>query len=383
MTDAAVPVTQSAVEEFTERYLRSIGSQIEIQGNKWEVKIPEDAETGLPTGNLSLTCDTVEESDGNSTQLHPESSFFQEVLKDAASRAPLGSVTINASNTDIIVPDWLYESKISVSNIEFSPYYDRRALAVLFQVGIETVSEYQREFLRGIVVDTRSKEILPNLDRTFLNLTNPSNPTIMSHEIETEPEQIEQLVDSCRDPLVEDIQTEVDDIHREASRAADAELEEYRQLQQQHEKELAERLSRLQSEIEELNATINESDQRKRVESLKERRECKSELEEIESELIKLRQRREQGYPQKQREIRDRHALEVVVTPITVTEIKYERGDIEFELVGADASKTITVAYGSGVGVTDEINCEFCTKPLSAERPLGSLQVGLRCVDCV
>ncbi|PHQ44023.1 hypothetical protein Z052_00895 [Halorubrum sp. C191] len=383
MTDAAVPVTQSAVEEFTERYLRSIGSQIEIQGNKWEVKIPEDAETGLPTGNLSLICDTVEESDGNSTQLHPESSFFQEVLKDAASRAPLGSVTINASNTDIIVPDWLYESEISVSNIEFSPYYDRRALAVLFQVGIETVSEYQREFLRGIVVDTRSKEILPKLDRTFLNLTNPSNPTITSHEIETEPEQIEQLVDSCRDPLVEDIQTEVDDIHREASRAADAELEEYRQLQQQHEKELAERLSRLQSQIEELNATINESDQRKRVESLKERRECKSEFEEIESELTKLRQRREQGYPQKQREIRDRHALEVVVTPITVTEIKYERGDIEFELVGADASKTITVAYGSGVGVTDEIYCELCTNTLSAERPLGSLQGGLRCVDCV
>lgn len=47
----------------------------------------------------------------------------------------------------------------------------------------------------------------------------------------TETERIGELVDASRKPLVEDIQPTIDETHQEALRAADAELEEYRQLQ--------------------------------------------------------------------------------------------------------------------------------------------------------
>ena len=382
MTDAAVPVTQSAVEDFTARYLRSIGSQIEIQGDKWEVQIPEGTETNLPKGHFALVCDTTEESDEGLKRLHPESPFFQEVLEDAADGAPLGGVSIDASHTEIIIPDWLQEADISVTDAEFVPYYDRQALAVLFQVSIETVSEYQREFLRGIAIDTRSEEILPNLDQTFLDLTEPGRDTVSLNEMMTETERIKELVDVSRKPLVEDIQPTIDETHQEASRAADAELEEYRQLQQQREEELAEKLARLRSRIEELNATIDDSEQEDRVEVLRERRDRKSKQEDIESELTELRQQREQGYPEQQREIRNRHALEVVVTPVTVTEIEYERGDAEFELTNDEVKQTITVGYGSGVGVTEEISCDKCGQPLTGNRPLEGFKQKLRCVEC-
>ncbi|ELZ41079.1 hypothetical protein C471_06268 [Halorubrum saccharovorum DSM 1137] len=355
---------------------------MEIQGDKWEVQIPEDAETDLPKGHFTLVCGTIEEIDEGLKQLHPESPFFQDVLEDAADNAPLGGVSIDASHTEIIIPDWLQEADISVTDAEFLPYYDRRALAVLFRVSIETVSEYQREFLRAIAIDTRSEETLPNLDQTFLDLTEPGRDTITSHEMTTEMKRIQELVDASRKPLVEDIQPTIDETHQEASRAADAELEEYRQLQQQREEELAEKLDRLQSRIEELNAMIDDSEQEDRVEALKERRDRKSDQEDIESELTKLRQQREQGYPEQQREIRNRHALEVVVTPVTVTEIEYERGDAEFKLTNGGAKQTITVGYGSGVGVTEEVSCDECGQPLTTDRPLGGFKEKLRCVEC-
>ncbi|MCU4744225.1 hypothetical protein [Natronoglomus mannanivorans] len=382
MTDAAVPVTQSAVENFTARYLQSLGCQVEIRDNEWQVTIPEDVETDLPKGEHALVCGTAEDLDETYEQLHPESSFFQSVLDDASDRAPLGVTRIDAIDTDIIVPDWLQESSISVSNIDFTPYYDRSALVVLFRLSVETVSEYQQEFLRSIGIDIRSKEILPNIDETFLTLTQSETAPILSRDIAVEPEQVERLVDASREPLLSEIQPQIDEIHQGASRAADAELEEYRQLQRQREEELETEITHLRSKIDDLNESIDDKNQTERVEALKERRECKSKLQEVETELNELRRRREQGYPDQQREIRDRHGLEVVVTPVTVTEIEYERGDATFELTDCDLTRTLTVGYGSGVGVTEAVDCDSCGQSLSGEDPLGAITNGVRCMAC-
>ncbi|WP_138007001.1 hypothetical protein [Halalkalirubrum salinum] len=381
MTDAAVPVTQSAVETFTASYLRSLGCQIEIQGDEWQLTIPENVETDLPKGKHALLCGSVEEPDETYEQLHPESSFFQSVLDDATDRAPIGGISIDTSDTDVIVPDWLQQSEISVSNIEFTPYYDRSALVVLFRVTVETVSEYQQEFLRSIAIDVRSTEILPNIDETFLTLLQES-ATIQSGDIAIEPEQVERLVDASREPLLSAIQPQIDEIHQEASRAADAELEEYRQLQQQREDECETEITRLRSKIEDLSELIDHKNQTERVEALKERRECKSKLEEIETDLNELRRRREHGYPDQQREIRDRHGLEVVVTPVTITEVEYERGDVEFELNDGSSIASLVLGYGTGVGVTEEVNCDICNRSLSAENPLRYISNRIRCTSC-
>jgi len=382
MTDAAVPVTQSTVESFTARYLQSIGCQIDIRDNEWQVTIPEDVETSLTKGTHDLLCDTVRDPDGERNLLNPESSFFQSILDDASGRVPLGSIKVDTTDTDILVPDWLKESSVSVSDIDFTPYYDRSALVILFQVSVETVSEYQQEFLRSIGIDTRSNEILPNLDETFLTLTQSEAATVTSGEFTMEPKQAERLVDVSREPLLSDIQPQIDEIHQEASRAADAELEEYRQLQRQREEEFETKITRLRSKIGELNESIENKNQTERVEALKERRECKSKLEEVETELKALRRRREHGYPDQQHKIRERHGLEVVVTPVTITEVEYERGDVEFKLTDRDSTVSLTVGYGSGVGVTEEIDCDTCNQSLSGENPLWSITNGIQCGSC-
>jgi len=382
MTDAAVPVTQSTVESFTARYLRSLGCQIDIRDNEWQVTIPKDVETNLPKGQHNLLCDTVKDPDETHALLNPESSFFQSVLDDASDRAPLGSIKINTTDTDILVPDWLQESPVSVSDIDFTPYYDRSALVILFQVSVETVSEYQQEFLRSIGIDTRSNEILPSIDETVLALTHSEATTVTSGEFTVEPEQAERLVDVSREPLLSDIKPQIDEIHQEASRAADAELEEYRQLQRQREDEFETKITRLRSQIEDLNESIENKNQTERVETLKERRECKSKLEEVEAELKEIHHRREHGYPDQQQEIRERHGLEVVVTPVTITEVEYERGDVEFKLTDRDSTVSLTLGYGSGVGVTEEIDCDTCNQSLSGENPLWSVTNGIQCDSC-
>lgn len=385
MTNAALPITQDAVERFTDRYLSLIDCRIEKNGNQWEVTIPQTAETDLEPGHQVLQLGTeVSDLDENEEPLHPESPFFHSILEDATKRKPVGKVAVESSSHPIKIPQWLQDSPVEVIDANFSPYYDRTALATLFRVSIETVSEYQTDLLRAITVDTRSTEVLPGLNETFLEITSLDAEFSRAHSFELDEDRTADLLEHTRPQIIDEVQPKIDEIHQEASRAADAELEEYRQMQQQRIEELEDQIASIASRIEELNQEIDQvGGQAGRVEKLNTRKELKSELKEAENELEDIRSRREQGFPEIQEEIRDRHDLEVVVTPLSLTEIEYESGEARFELIDEGEVRTLTVGYGTGVGVSEEIECETCGKPFSGDNPLQTISGGLRCKDCV
>jgi len=382
MTNAAVSVTQSAVERFTEQYLRSLGCSIEIREDRWEVTIPDGANTAISSGNLLLIpADDPNEEEG-AEPLHPESAFFQQILSEAGERCPTGKLSIETADTEVEIPAWLENSVVEAEEIRFTPYYDRTAVVFLFQVSIETVSEYQREFLRAIAVDTRSEECLPKLEEVFLRLTSLDRNSTTSNPSELEKSDVRSLLDPARDQLLERIQELVDEVHEEASRAADAEVEEYRQMQQQRIEEMEEEHSNLSSKIDQLSEAINGGEQEERVRALKERKELNSEYDEIDAKLGELRERRDQGFPERQREIRERHALDIRATPLTMTQVEYERGEIELELIEDEVGRTVTVGYGSGVGMTEEVRCSSCNRKLSHQNPLRTIKSGLQCAEC-
>ncbi|WP_408959429.1 hypothetical protein [Natrinema sp. 74] len=383
MTDEALAVTQSVVENFTERYLESLGGTIEKRGDTWEVAIPDNEDTELPAGSLSLLCGAGRDEDSTGEPLHPESEFFQRMLREAAERRPTGKILMEADQDDVVIPQWIKEGDVEVREIQFTPYYDRTAIVVLFEVSIETVSEYQQELLRAIAIDHRSEERLPALEETFLqmaSITTNGSPT--TTESSLSKSDARSPLSTAQDQLMQSIQNEIDEIHNEASRAADAEVEEYRQLQQQRIQELEEKRSKLSLEIDELSEAINSSDQNDRVEALKKRKEAKAEYEEVDSELRALHERRDQGFPQKQDEIRKRHALDIRVTPLTVTQVEYERGEIDIELVEQGVSRTVTLGYGSGIGTTDTVQCSSCDSVLSVDNPLKTIKSSLQCRAC-
>lgn len=382
MTNAALSVTQSAVEQFTEQYLRSHGCAIQKYEEKWEITIPEDADTSLSPGDVVLHLGEGEDVADDVDLLHPESEFFEQLLADASDHTPVGKVSIDATNTEIQLPEWLRESDIAINNTEFTPYYDRTAAVVLYRVSIETVSEYQTELLHAVAIDTRSEELLPELEDTFLISTTLEGEITEDVDVELGGEEVSTILDDTREPLIERIQPKIDEIHEEASRAADAEVEEYRQMQQQRLQELEDELATLSSRIDDLSQDINSNDDETRVQALKERKELKSEQKKTESELADLRERRDQGYPERQQEIRERHALDVVVTPLTLTEVEYERGEIDIELADGANAQMLTVGYGSGIGVTEEVCCPSCDWRFGMNNPPHSIENGIKCQNC-
>ena len=383
MTDAAISVTQSTVEQFTDQYLRSLGCSIEKWEGRWDVVIPNEVDSELATGEITLVCgDEATSDENNEKPLHPDSPFFQQLITEASKQTPTGKISIDTENTETQIPGGIQNGSVAVSDTKFKPYYDRTALVILFQVSIETVSEYQREFLRAIAVDMRTGESLPNLEKEFLSVTSMAGDLVESIQSDLEKTDVRPLLDTARDQLVDRVQTTVDEVHQEASRAADAEVEEYRQMQQQRLQEIEKKHSNLSSKLDGLGESINSSEQTERVQALKERKQLKSEYDEIDAELTDLRKRRDHGFPEKQQEIRARHALDVRVTSLTVTQVEYERGEIELELTEGEMRRTITVGYGSGVGITEEIHCSSCNQDITQQNPVQSIKDGFRCTEC-
>ena len=384
MTDAAIPITQSAVERFTEQYLNSLGSTIKKDGDRWEVTVPDNSKTELLSGHLILFCgDAAADLDENERQLHPDSSFFQKIIAEASKRQPIGKIVIASEDTQIEIPPWIQENNINMNDATFTPYYDRSAIAILYRISIETVSEYQSELLRVTAIDIRSKERLPKLEETFLESTLPNESQIESQPVDIGKSTADDLIAQTREQIVERVQPKIDEIHQEASRAADAEIEEYRQMQKQRIKELEEKKTRLSNRIEDLSGSIQQkSDEGDRVEALQKRKKLKSEHGDVGSELDELRHQREQGYPEKQKEIRERHALEVVVSPLTITQVEYERGEVKIELEEETVTRSLRLGYGDGVGITEELECEFCDQVVGEHNPLRTIKEGLQCSRC-
>lgn len=383
MTDAALSMTQSAVEQFARQYLTVAGCTVEVHENHWMVTAPEHAQTDVVDGTISLFCGEPTASvDEYDHRLHPESQFIQQLITEASTKTPAGKITLPSADTQVKIPPWIEQGDVDVVSATFTPYYDRTAIVVLYQVSIETVSEYQTALLRAVAVDARSQEPLPTLEETFLD-TVSSRPSVEHSPINLDRSEAVTVIEQTREIVVDRVQSQVDEIHQKASRAAEAEIEEYRQLQQQRIRELKETLAEMATQIEDLSTLIQESNTREeRLEALEKRKELKSDHAEIESELATLRHRRDQGFPEKQQEIRGRHALEVVLTPLTMTEVEYERGDLELKLDGKQATHSIAVGYGSGVGVTETKSCDFCEELLTGDNPVRKIENGLRCSRC-
>ncbi|WP_440992064.1 hypothetical protein [Haloarchaeobius baliensis] len=383
MTDASVAVTQTRVERFAEKYLKAVGCSIEKRNEKWAITVPDDADTELPTGEIPVICgDPDRELDSDEELLHPESSFFHKLLEEASRRCPRGRLSIASESPEVSVPHWLETEGVRIDVVDFTPYYDRVAVVVLFRIGIETVSEYQEQHLEAVAIDSQSQKVLEQFEETFLAATSIDDETVESQIPGLDRSSVMQIIESASEAAVDRIRPRIGEVHEEASRSADAELEEYRQMKEAELAELDEKRESITTKIEEVSEAIQEGERDSRVDALKRRKELNEELEQVESKREDLREKRDKGFPQTQREIRERHALEVVSASMTVTKVEYESGEARFRIAGDRTSEMITVGYGAGVGITEEIHCDNCGESLSNSNPLSKFEEGLICEDC-
>jgi hypothetical protein len=85
---------------------------------------------------------------------------------------------------------------------------------------------------------------------------------------------------------------------------------------------------------------------------------------------------------QKQREIYERHTIEVHTKPLTVTLMTYERGGIELKLSSGGRTDSLRVPYAIGTGVADEVRCNYCHERLSDGDPIRMTGDGVDCREC-
>lgn len=371
MTDAALPVTERAVDDFVTDYLESLGGTIRKEGQRWTVSIPDEAVTELSFDDTVVhVVAESEEADDDAVALAPGSDLFERIVDDAIDRAPLGSVALTGDDIEFDTPDLVASDSVEVTDQRFTPYYDRNALCVLFHIGIETVSEYQRELLRAVAVDLADHEPRPQLAQTCLDISERGGTTLPGGDRTPESNELTEAIAACRELVEIAIDSELRDIREKATRAANVEIEEYRQYLRQRQDELESETQRLADRVDELSATIDAASERgERLERLRKRKELRSELTDLRDELDEVRDDLDRDLPEKRAAIRDRHALTVRIRPVTATTVTYERGELEVSVQGGGRSATLTCGYAVGVGILTHPDCEQCGAVLDAQNP--------------
>jgi hypothetical protein len=385
MTDAALPVTDRAVERFTEAYLTSLGAQITKDGRRWEIHLPDDADIDLELDGAVLEItDNPDEVGEEVRAIAPASPFVERLLDEAADRSPLGSLSLTHDQVEIEPPPWLTDGPVDVVEQTFTPYYDRRAVCALFHVGLETVSEYQREELHAVAIDLNEHEERPRLADTYLELVDDEQRELAEGR-GIEEQTLRDALDAAETALESELSPTVRETRERATRSAEVELDEYRQYVRQRRDELSDEVDNLTTRIEQVTETIDTaSEQEERVEALRKRKELQAELDDLRSELDDLTNQIEAGFPEKRREIRERHALTVRLRPVTATAVSYERGDLNLSLRAAETMVSRSYGYAIGAGVMEKADCDRCGKQLTAENPVdldGDQTVGTACCE--
>lgn len=369
MTDAAVSITQSAVEQFTKRYLTSLGASIEDHNDCWIVSVPNLPDLEIPSGETTLVLGSDKEGHESEEALHPESDYFHRLLEDATSNQLVGSLRLTETDVSPQFPEFLLGDEARVCSTDFYPYYDRSAVVVVFQVSIETVSAYETELLRVIAIDSRTNEPRAGIAETYSKLTAIDQEEFCEtngHKIREQ--SLEQSIQRAKHEIEEEVEPQIAEVHKTASTAANTELEEFRQLQRQRVAELQEEVAALQQKSEALSEEVKQTENhQERIKSLQERKEVRSQLSSVKHELAELQRQQEQGFPDQQRKIRDRHAVEVVIRPAALTHITYEVGDLDVTFEQGTEKTSILVGYGCGAGLIDKPICSQCGETLTEE----------------
>lgn len=395
-------------QERLEDYLTTVfaGSEVTVDRHEdaWIVTGHSDNPTGIDSlddalasaddGRIRLL-PQAEIEDSSETELAlgpdeyvraPDGDLMEVILEEDAHSSPAGHWRVVDGVTDVPDPGWLTGSPIEVTDRAFQPYYDRTAVCIVFEASVETVSEFEQTITVPIAVDSETGERLPQLTAWFDSITAEPQPDNGRVEVLEEPvssDAFDSVLSSAQSHAESILSPKLESIRERSLRAANVELEEYAQLQDEKIEELREERERITEKLEEIGRELEEAvDRSERLEAMEGRSELREERDEIESELETLESRRKRGYPEKRREVQERHRVEVDLEAVTVTVVEYEKGDIVLDLVEDGRSCSITVPYGRGVGITEEVTCNRCSRGLDSETSARIGDEGVVCSSC-
>ncbi|WP_153952807.1 hypothetical protein [Halosegnis longus] len=317
--------------------------------------------------------------------LTPEGSLTEELLTLAATDCPVGRLEYEEPVLAEPVPEWVAAGELSIAAREFTPYFTRDGAWCLLAVSVETVTEFEHDLLLPVAIDLANGDPLPLLVEAGRQLTEPTSEyeySVADPETLTEP-------DTYHSELIAVAETElapiVDDAKRDATAAAHAEFEEYRETQDARLETLREDVAAQEETIAELRDQLKAVESRdKRMELLAEQDEAKETLDALTEELDSITNSRRDGYPEKQAKIRQRHTINVETTLVGGFEMAYEKGDLTLTVTDGESHVDVQQVYGRDAAFFDAPACAECGATVDEENPgqiLAGQLVGAHCCD--
>jgi len=380
---AEMEPSQKLIERFVLRYLRSIGGEVDETNSAWGVRLPADELGRFDRRELELALGPTEGDDQIvDGVIRPGSAFVDEMLEDAVGTAPLGRLDIEFDDTPKTLLDERTTNGVTAEARSFTPYYDRRAVVVLYHISVETVSRYETRELRAAAVDAESLMNLPKVARRFLTVTSSVNGPCVHKKADLKQSEVHSIWSSIEERLVNDMRPVVQRYREQAAEAARVEFSEYREVHEARISQFERELEQLDRRLNQLGLNESESGGEAHADRLRTRNDLKSRRQDIEKELQRLQSVRQEGFADQRQKVADRHRVSVRVNPDSFTEIRYEAGDMELHLHQGSESRYLTVGYGQGVGPIQELRCDQCDINFTEHNPIGGLDDGIFCSDC-
>lgn len=403
----ALDRTQDRLDAYLTALFSAVGVTVERDHRRWSVSARGDPQTGIDPldeglasaddGTIRLVTRDELEGDGEGDESDalgpdeyvraPDGDLMAAILAADVESTPVGHWRVADDVSNLPDPDWLANSPARATDRTFRPYYDRTAVCVGFRASIESVSEFERTVALPVAVDSETGEELPRLAEWFASVT--ETPRRDGERVEAVEEsdlsadRLDGAVSDARRHAESLLSPAVESVRNRSVRAANVELEEYADLQAERIEELREERDRLSERLADVGERLESADGRaERLDALDERSDLREQREAVVSELDALESARQADFPEKRREVRERHSVAVEITATTATAVEYEKGDLALALEEGGRTCRLTLPYGRGVGATEAVECEQCSRALDGTHPARVGRDGVVCDSC-
>ncbi|MFC7177844.1 hypothetical protein [Halosegnis marinus] len=337
-----------------------------VRGAGESLPAPLAERLAAATGEIELWLTPGEEEPTGPNQYDctPESTLAGALL-DSVGAGPPCAIPLSESVLDEPVPEWIDASSLSVVDRKFSPYFTKQGVWCLVEVSIETVSEFERDFLVSVGVDADTGEPLPLLAEVGDVVTqSPAHPGVT----ESEPTTVDAEVFAAAHERAHAVtEATVDEIQEQAGNAAGVEFEEYLEVQAERLETLRKERERLDEELASIRSALEAATERaERLELLDDQETRQEERSDVVAELTELEEARRDGFPAYQQKIRNRHRINAEYTIVASLVIPYQKGDLELTVTDGAETCVVSQIYGHEAAFFEAPSCGRCGETLGA-----------------
>lgn len=358
------------IKRFTRSLLEEHGAVIDRSDRaKWEVTFPDALADRLDRESGTLVFDPADRELGSGDLLvQPGTQMFSALLDLVERSGSVGQLQLTEDDLQANPPAVLSESHLDVRMTDFSERTWDSALSFHFRVQFETPASFHSEEMVTATIDPETRARLPDLtDRLTSHLPQllqqrnegsvhelPTDDIRQSHE-----EAQQAVIDQCR-PIVEDLREQAEE---SATERIDEITSWYEQRRDELDQELREQRQEILKWQQKRRKARKESTRLRYVQN---RQEAEEAYERLQKQIEQKKRELDTEETKEIEDVIDRNGVDVDVSLLGVTEIRYVRGTVTIELRSDFVDTAIEASYLPATDDFHGVDCAVCSADLTA-----------------